>query len=197
MALTRNLTPHDMGELMAKLATNFGGKKDLEAKSDLWYEKLQYYPLDIVRRVVERLLATETNYFPKIGQAIALAKEMAPDSNRAGPSPRSAMREWETDPWAKVSDLESDKRLCTSAPCPVCGSTVQFSDRGAVVVHDDAMHAEARVSYSNMGNPKWFSMPPPQQLPAPKQKLLPRTPNPYAQPEPAAPLAEIVVEVAG
>jgi hypothetical protein len=185
VSLARSVTPHDIAELMAKLATNFGGKKDLEAKAELWYEKLQWYPYDVVKRVVDRLLATETNYFPKIGQAIALAKEMAPEyAIRSGPTPKAAMAEWERDPWGSLASIpDSDRLLCTSAPCPVCGSTVQFSDRGAVIVHDAAMHQEAKVGYSNLGNPDWFRMgPPPAKIPPPPKRLLsgPRKRNPYA-----------------
>ena len=76
-------------------------------------------------------------------------------------------RRWERDPWATIESLDHDRTLCTSAPCPVCGAVIQYSDRGAVIVHEDRPHLLAGVSYSNIGNPKWFEMGPPTDSPSP------------------------------
>lgn len=162
MLTVLDLGPLDMAGMMQELATNFGNKKDLAKKSDLWYDKLQRYPLAVVRRVVDRLLCEDTKYWPTLGHALAVARELAPTVDVAVKTPRLAFHDWERDPWANVHTLDHDRLLASSLPCPICGSVVQFASRGAVIVHDDAMHTEARVSYSNFGKMEWFSMPAPE-----------------------------------
>ena len=167
------LTLPDMSRLMRKLAANFGGKKDLEEKADLWYDKLERYPLSVVERVVSRLLDEEHQYFPTVGRAVALARELnytapgAPTDHAPPQTLAERYREWERDPWATIQTLDHDRVLCTSAPCPVCGSVIQYSDRGAVIVHDRRRHTEAAIGYGNIGNPKWFEMGPPTDSPSP------------------------------
>lgn len=192
---TNQLTHGDMAGLMQKLAVNFGGKRDLEAKAELWYEKLRRYPLDVVQRVVDRLLTEEHQFFPMLGRAVKLAREMAPVTGSGEGSLAGAMQKWEADPWGTVGTLESDRQECKSSPCPACGSVVVFSDRGAVIVHDDQRHRETRISYSNMGKAEWFEMGPvpepvrrplstiPKSAPMALAEIIPPKP---AQPEPSA-----------
>lgn len=172
---TDDLTPGDMTRFMLELSTNFGGKKDLEGKGDLWLKHFERYPLGIMRRVVDRLLAEDSKYFPTLGHALAIAKELTPDDTWRDDSPRSRYRRWEENPWATVITLDRDRRDCTSAPCPICQSVIQFSDRGAVIVHDQLRHKEGGVPYSNIGRPEWFDLGP---TPEPARKQGPQLPPP-------------------
>lgn len=183
-----DLTPIAMAQMMEELAVNFGNKKDLRKRSDQWYDHFQRYPETVVRRVISRLLSEDTKYWPTLGHAMAVARELAPEFVSDTKSPRAGYAAWERDPWGKIKNLDHAPMLCTSDPCPVCGSVIQFSSRGAVIVHDRQRHEEARLPYSNIGRKEWFSMEPPV-YPEPKKRL--KTPEP-----PAAPLGDVVAEVA-
>jgi hypothetical protein len=170
---TLRLQPSDMIRLMEKLATNFGGKRDLAAKADLWYDRLQKFPLAVVEQVVDQLLAEDRQYFPQVGRALALARAQAPDI--ASPA-KIQMRQWEDDPWAGKRHLEADTPDFNawkaddlpSDPCPVCGECIRFSPRGPQIEHLDYPHTVARVSYSNEGKKEWWEIGPLPELPARK-----------------------------
>lgn len=159
---------------MAKLAANFGGKKDLEARTELYFEKLERFPLEVVQKAVDRTLDETHKYFPLVGHIKAHCVEAEQDLGLVDDSPRAHMRAWEADPYRHVvSGAGSD-------PCPVCGETLVFSPRGIVIVHNDEKHIEAKISYSNVGRPEWFNMGPPVM------------PLPPAKPPAAAPIADVL-----
>lgn len=178
MPETDKLALWRMAELMDTMATNFGGKKDLSRKAELWYEMLKRYPQSVVERAINRILSEEHKYFPVVGLALKYCREIAPEL--AGTNDQQVkMRAWETDPWAMIGSLDADPVLCSSAPCPVCGSVIQFAPRGATIVHDDQVHREARIGYSNIGRPEWWQMGPP--VMPPSRKDLPKdSPTPLA-----------------
>lgn len=158
------LALHDMTELMVDLANNFGMKKDLEARTALYYRKLERFPVEVVRKAVDRVLDETHKYFPLVGHIKAYCVEIERELGIVDTSPRATMAKWEADPFSEVvSGTDSD-------PCPVCGSIYRFSTRGQVIVHDDVRHTEAHLSYSNAGRPEWFEMPPPS-FPEPRRKL--------------------------
>jgi hypothetical protein len=69
------LTHTDMVSLMEQLATAFGGKRDLEAKVELYFDRLQHVPLSAVRAAVDRVLDEEHKYLPLVGTIKRYAKE--------------------------------------------------------------------------------------------------------------------------
>lgn len=196
-----DLAPGDMAKFMLELSTNFGGKKDLQAKTDLWYRKLERYPLGVVERVIDRLLAEDSKYFPTLGHALTIAKELVPPDHWRDDSPRTRFLTWEKDPWATVGSLDGDRIFCTSAPCPICDSVIQFSPRGAVIVHDPKRHQEANTPYSNIGRDEWFKLgpaptaPPRLKITVPAQSYRTMQEPVHAVAPPAAtPLADLMAE---
>lgn len=175
---------------MLRLVTNFGGKKDLEAKNDLYYDKLKRFPLAIVEAAVERTIDAGGEYFPKVHKVVNHAKEVERERAGVDDSPRAQMRAWETDPFeGVVYDTPEKLAACPSRPCPVCEAVLIMSPRGYVIRHDDAKHTEAQVSYCNVGRVEWFEMGPPV-MPGPKKR--------DQVPKPAPPPAPISVgDVAG
>jgi hypothetical protein len=171
-----DLTPTDMAELMQKLASNFGGKKDLEARTSTYYEKLERFPVDVVRRAVDRVLDETHKYFPLVGHIKKHCVEIEQELGIVDDSPRARQREWEANPWADVewTALERQGEM-PSSPCPTCGALLEWSPRGWVVVHDDEKHAAAKLGYSNVGRPEWWNLGPPVMPPSKKSplKLLP------------------------
>lgn len=159
--LTDRLTPADLRSLLDRLATNFGGKRDLEAKCDLYFNELRDLPRHAVEEAVRRAIREGTSYFPKVAELRRYASEILKETRSDKSSIRAQYREWEIDPWGPES-------ANASLPCPVCGVVMEWSPRGLVIVHNDEKHTTARCSYSNIGNPAWFTMGP--VVPTPPRK---------------------------
>ena len=163
------LTTDRMGGLLADLCGAFGKPYGASAKRmvDVYLRALSDYPSAAVEWAVSAA-SREGDRFPRPNKLRELCAR-SPFERPSGTSLRDDMRAWETDPWAGV-ELPQGDTACMSAPCPVCESVIVFSNRGAVVVHDDRRHLERRISYSNIGRPEWLTMAPPVMPETPKRK---------------------------
>lgn len=163
------LTSERMGEMLADLCAAFGKPYGVSAKRmiDVYLRVVGDYPPAAVEWAVAAA-SRESEKFPRPVKLRELCAR-SPYERPGGTSLADEMRAWESNPWIGV-DLPSGDRPCRSNPCPVCGSVVEFSDRGAVIVHDDRQHIERRISYSNLGRSEWFEMGPPVMPEKPKAR---------------------------
>lgn len=177
-----------LGRLSAALGKPFTDAK-LEVQATEYSRAMGSLPEYAVEWAVDRAVRDSTKY-PKAAELRNLAKQcpMLANGNHDD-SLRARMQRWEQDPWAGIESLDHDKTECTSQPCPVCGTPIRFSSRGAVIVHDRQRHTEAGAPYSNIGREAWFKMPAPV-YPEPKKRLRPRTPNPFPALREPTPIAE-------
>lgn len=157
------ISPVAMTRLLGRLTAAMGrpmsdAKVEVQAKE--YAAAMGGLPEYAVEWAVDRAIR-ECSRYPKAAELRTMAKQCPQLLNgNHDQSIQARMREWERDPWATVANLDGDRTACTSAPCPVCGSVMRYSHRGAVITHDDQRHREARVSYSNIGRREWLLMGP-------------------------------------
>lgn len=177
MPLSASTMSRLLGRMTAAMGKPFSDAK-VEAQATEYARAMGPIPDYAVEWAVDRLIR-ESDRYPKASTLRKLAQTcpMLANGNHDD-SLRARMVRWEADPWATVASLKDDKQGCRSSPCPVCGSVVLFSDRGAVVVHDDRRHSEAQVAYSNCGKTEWFTMAAPV-LPESKRQISTKIMNPY------------------
>lgn len=181
-------TEFDIGQQIERLCSVFGKPYQANAKvmAAEWHRSLSpRFSLPVIKQAVD-FCGDNAPKFPTLKQfrdaCFEIERQTQPEKAKGL---REQHREWET----QMFDPTVGPGVLRPLPCPVCGSCIELTARGDLMVHDDRIHTEKRISYSNFGRVEWRDLGPLED-PKPKPRSHRVADNPAAKPLPA--LADVV-----